>query len=179
MAVSPDGSKMCLYFTKHPQMTFTIPQRGPATYDGGALKDEALGVIEMGSWSVLYSAQLRAKPTLVSFFAQSEALYAETLTIADSADFQHLVIDLPARKLVERVSPYRVDELSVHYSALTRPLLIGVESVREKGPSATILATLPDYKETARVPFAVSPERVPANQTRAFLFPPTARPSST
>jgi hypothetical protein len=25
MAVSPDGAKVCLYFTKHPLMTFTFP----------------------------------------------------------------------------------------------------------------------------------------------------------
>ena len=52
----------------------------------------------------------------------------------------------------------------MHFSALTRPILVGVERIRDVGPSATILATLPDYKEIARVPFAVTPERVPANR---------------
>src|SRR5665213_1557900 len=126
VAVSPDGGKMCLYFTKHPQLTFTF--RGDQrTVDGGALKDEALGVIEMGSWDGIYSAQLRAKPISVSFFAGSEALYAETLPTSDSGFryWQQVVIDLSARKLAERVSPGRVHESSMHFSALSRPLLVG------------------------------------------------------
>jgi hypothetical protein len=161
MAVSPDGTKVCLYFTKHPQMIFAFPRGGRATYDGGALQDETLRVIEAGSWRVLYSSQLRAKPMSASFFGGGEALYAETLVISDSAfhDRQRVVIDLLARKLAEVVSPYRVHESSVHLLALSQPVLLGVEYIREMGPNAVILAALPEYREIARAPFAVTPER--------------------
>jgi len=163
MAVSPDGAKVCLYFTNHPQMTFNI-RGNQRTVDEGNPKDEALRVIEMGSWKDIYSTRLRAKPTSVSFFARSDAIYAETLVISDSQDRQRVVIDLPARNFAELVVPYRAQESSKHYCALSGPLLVGMESVREIGPRGIILATLPGYKEIARVPFAVTPGRIPANR---------------
>ena len=161
VAVSPDGGKMCLYFTKRPQTILTVGP-GQIKYAGGAPKDEALAVIEVDSWRTLYAAQLRGKPARASFFAGGEVLYAETDNIfaENFQKYQQVVIDLAASKLEERVSPWR----SVVYSALSESLLLGRDSNRKGGSGAELtLATLPDYTVTRRVPFAVTDEREPGS----------------
>jgi hypothetical protein len=162
VAVSPDSSKMCLYLTKHPQMIFTI-RGSERSYDGGSLRDEALGVIAMGSWAPLYSMQLRDKPQAVSFFARSDILYAQTLPFANglgNSDEQQLLISVPSGGVEERVAPYN----GVLYRALSDRKLLGNQYDQKSRNSQLILATAPDFKEFSRISFAVTQEREPRNR---------------
>ena len=62
MAISPDGGKMCLYFTKHPQIDVrhnSAWRPTEPTTAGPAQEDEALRVIEMG---LLEDASLLSTP---------------------------------------------------------------------------------------------------------------------
>ena len=121
----------------------------------------------MGSWSMLYSIQLRAKPKSVSFFADGDMVYAETLRIPETKfrESQQVVIDLPSRKSTERTSSWLAAEPMIDYFALSQPHLVGLaEYVQDQGQNALVLAELPDYREIARVPFAVTDEREAPNR---------------
>ena len=99
----------------------------------------------------------------MSFFAVSDVLYVETLPFTNnrgSNDQQHVLINLPTGKFEERVSPY----IGVRYSALSEGRLLGYQYDNAGDTSQMILATLPDYKEIARVPYAVTQEREARNR---------------
>jgi hypothetical protein len=106
----------------------------------------------MGSWSVLYSTQLRAKPMSASFFADGDTVYAETLGLPETSfrERQQVVIDLPNRKSTERMSSSLVGDPTMNYFALSQSHLVGVEYVRGQGQRALVLAALPDYRAVAR-----------------------------
>jgi WD40 repeat protein len=125
----------------------------------------------MGSWSVLYSTQLRAKPMSASFFADGDTVYAETLGLPETSfrERQQVVIDLPNRKSTERMSSSLVGDPTMNYFALSQSHLVGVEYVRGQGQRALVLAALPDYRAVART---LRREEPPprANQKSTGLF---------
>jgi hypothetical protein len=94
-----------------------------------------------------------------TFFADSRRLYAETMLMGSAATgrvttFQQAAINLDNGELVERLS-----EGNIRYSALAGNAILGLESSPWTSKSqAIVLATLPEYKQTVRVPFAAIPE---------------------
>ena len=145
---------MCLYFTRHPHITFTIPQQGPATYDGGSQKDAALAVIEMGSWREMFSARLRQQPTIAGFFGSSEVLFIDALSFSPGRPDQQVLLDLSNGQVEEHLRTVKSGERLTSYYDLTDHTLLGLE-YGGAAPRRDVLTRvmLPDYQETARVPF--------------------------
>ncbi len=158
LAVSPDSRKLCLYFAKNPIDKFTL-RGGKWTYEGGPSKDgkDALEVIEIGSWRALCSVRLRQYGVLASFFADSEMVYVKTDPLANASQTQHVVIDLTTQRVSESLQSSKLGEPSRTYYALSEGVLLATESVyRPPTPirkEALLRVSLPDYKETGRVPF--------------------------
>lgn len=160
IAISPDGSKLCLYFTKHPLMTFTL--RGDQrTSAGGSVEGEALNVIQMEpgqNWKEIYSThQLRSRFMTGSFFGDSETLYLEVLGIPpDYKNSQRIVVNVRTRELNERIR-HEVPGKAIGYLALNNRVLLGIESEPSTAKTvALILAGVPDFHQLARVPYSVS-----------------------
>lgn len=156
VATSPDSTKLCLYFTKHPLTTFTLggEQR---TYDTGATKDEVLRVIQMVSWRTLYSAHLRQRAAIGSFSADSEELYVATNRLPpDFRTSPQLLIDLRTADLHQHLQINKPEEPFNFYEALCDRTLLGIENQPRSFADAVIQVSLPDYREIGRVPFAVT-----------------------
>jgi hypothetical protein len=155
LAVSPDGKRVCMYFTKHPRDTFTF-RGGRWKHDNSPDNpDEILRVLEIGTWKAIDSVRLRYKTVSASFFAGSEALYAETMAIPDDRyrTSQRIIINLHDGSMKEVMRP----EPSAHCSALSDRTLLGVVGTGET--EALILTTFPDFREVTRAPCAVSGHR--------------------
>lgn len=153
-AISADSAKMCLYFTGHPYITFTIPQEGPVTYDGGSEKDGALAVIEMGSWREMFSAQLRQQPTIAGFFGSSEVLFIDALSFSPGRPDQQVLVELSSGHVEEHLRTVKSGKRLTSYYDLTDHALLGLEyGGAAPGRKALTRVTIPNYRETARVPF--------------------------
>jgi len=55
LAVSPDGRKMCIFSSTHPQETFDF-QKGRWVHEDLKRERDRLQVVELGTWSTIYSA---------------------------------------------------------------------------------------------------------------------------
>ncbi len=157
IAVSPDGSKLCLYFTKHPLMTFTI--RGDSrTSEGGSVQGEVLNVVETKAWKPIYTSHhLRSRFVTGSFFSDSEVLYLETVVLSSSSkDTQQFLVNVRTGQSNEHIRHLGPSDGYIGYIALNDQTLLGMQSApNEADVAALILAELPDFRETARVPYSV------------------------
>lgn len=163
LATSPDARLMCLYFTQHPQDTFTF-KHGTVQRDGANNTRDSLQVIELGSWKTIYSAQLRQKALNASFFADSRRLYIETLGIPDQSfrSSQNGVVNLLSGVFDERTQPVHPNGLTTYYSALAESILLGAEFNGQTGRySALNRVGFPEYEEIARKPFFIEREHEP------------------
>jgi hypothetical protein len=172
LAVSPDGKLACLYFTKHPQDSFTW-RGGLWKHENDGNSNEMLRVTELSSWKSVRSEQLRQKVFLASFFAGGQQLYVETQAFRNGAalDSQQLVIDLRNGKTQEHVRLEHPDESFTYYYALQdRVLLASKADGKSRRTEELILAKLPDYTEIAHTPFPVSSHRDPlGHDTDVFI----------
>src|SRR5580692_11267142 len=100
--VSADSERICLYYTRHPTRSFTW--NGEWKENRPVSKDEdALRVVEGGSWASTYATRLPVKPNLGSFFADGGSLYIETSSIEPGgAVMERLLIDLRTGQVQER-----------------------------------------------------------------------------
>jgi len=174
VAMSPDGSKVSLYFSKRPLTTFTFFEGGQKVHNAGPFKDESLNVLDLGSRESIFASRLPARPGLGSFFSDNERLYIETAsTPPDFRTYYRVIIDLRGGGLRQRPFVRNPNGPSIDYCALADGTLLGFET--EPHPyqiTALIRATLQDYSETARVPYALSEKRGPGNlDTGPFLAP--------
>lgn len=172
-ALSPDGGKMCVYFTRHPNMTFTLRPGEKVRVEKGNPKEQELTVIQLGSWDAVYSdRQRRAPPGGISFFAESEAFYEETVSSILTDGFSaisQVVVNWKTGERVERTRSRSSDELS--YFALGTNTLLGMDtSTAPFRHNVLTKAVLPDYVEVARVPFAVPDgEKQDGHETSPFI----------
>jgi hypothetical protein len=162
VAVSPDGGKMCIYFTKHPLSTSTFG-RGRWTTKGGTPKDDALVVIRTGSWERIYVTQLREEHVSGGFFADSEEIYAQTSTIPpDFNTYQVAIIDLHTPTQRDKVLTWHSKQANTFFYPLEPGALLGLINMRgQAAPTTIVRAELPDYRETLRASFAAGLEREP------------------
>ena len=134
-----------------------------------------LRVVELQTGNTIYATQLRSMVVSASFFADGRRLYVETFPLTEAEGgratvFQQAVIDLETRRLDQQLRA-----LGTGYIALNGPSLLGHEfSLQTSQTTSLVLAALPDYKEIARVPFAVGqePERYgrPAVTGRGMIY---------
>jgi len=145
---------MCLYFTKHPHITYTFPAEGRASYDVGNQKEAALAVIEVRSWREMFSARLRQQPTIAGFFGSSEVLFIDALSFSPGRPDQQVLVDLSSGHFEEHLRTVKSGERLTSYWDLTDNALLSLE-YGGSAPKLDVLTrvTLPDYRETARVPF--------------------------
>ena len=130
--ISPDGRYVCL----------RVDQRR------GKLR-----VAELGSGRAIYDTQLREDVLIARFFANGEALYAQTSLIDENSRYrrryQQAVIDLKTGKLDTRLCDFRFG-----YFPLAAPFLLGDEH-NSLGQGVTLFrVSTPDYNEIARAAFA-------------------------
>ncbi|MEQ1884940.1 MAG: hypothetical protein ABL967_07750 [Bryobacteraceae bacterium] len=150
--VSPDGRQLCLY----PSETFEPPRglkRG-IVRDATPLSKHTLMVIELGSWTILSSTELRGASVNVSFFADSTVLYAELEAErqGDRSGKPGLLIDFAKTKVEETFEPGTAGRSTTSYRALARQLLLGEQrNGGGKDTASLFLAQLPGYQETRRV----------------------------
>ncbi|HEY1759725.1 MAG TPA: hypothetical protein VGG72_30420 [Bryobacteraceae bacterium] len=150
VAVSPDGERICLYFTRHPHVTFTF-HNGKWVGADAAAHDRLLGVMELDGWKGRYSTQLLEVPAGASFFADGDRLHVETQLIPISFKTrQEAIVDLRTDSLQNRIRTYD----RTIYSALENNTLLGFSYDEKSRGIALFRAELPDYQETLRVPFA-------------------------
>jgi hypothetical protein len=155
VAISPTGDKLCLYFTKHPLAEFTFSDER-LTYKGESPEDELFTVFELASPSPIYSAPLPARPSVVSFFGDTNSLYLEALFPPYFRAGQRIVIDLQGGRSDRSNYSTSRDGSYTHYYALNSHVLLGVEA--EPNPTravALLREMLPDYREIARTPYTL------------------------
>jgi len=155
-AVSPGGDLLCLYSSKDPLTTFTF--RGEQrTSERESPAQEVLAIVETTSWKSVFTNHLRARPSIVSFFADNQTVYLETVVLPpDFRTGERVLIDLRAGKIEERSYTRAPDEQYTRYYALNGRALLGIEA--DPNPSraiALIRASLPDYKVMARAAYAM------------------------
>lgn len=152
--VSPDSTRLCLYFTRRPFRSFVWHgdwKEKKAPVRNG---EDALRVLTIGTWTSTYAARLPALPYKGSFFAGGEALYAEVPGVKGGST-DHVLIDLRAGRLEEGFEPSDWTGLNFSYWALgDRMLLGGGRDFKLNRTDVLVKAALPSFKETARVPFA-------------------------
>lgn len=151
--VAPDGRRMCLYSTRSLGV-----RRG----------DDALQVIELDSWRVIYSAPLRGRVDFASFFPDREGLYAETESFRITGQLvnQQALIDLRLGTLEERLQPINPANARTFIRSATHGALLGY--VMEKNPrkiTAIVRSTPPNNEEVVRLPFATKPRESFENET--------------
>jgi len=139
VAASPDGRKIAI------------------TRNHGNPRSESLAVIDLDTWKELGSIGLLAPSASVSFFGSGESLYAETVPTEEShfARVERIVLNL-TNWSIDRCTPHESADRVVVYQALKTNTLAGAELTRGKGMTGLVVASLPNYEETVRVPFSIS-----------------------
>jgi hypothetical protein len=161
LAVSPDGTQMCLYAFRHLE-TFLREW----SYDGGntTASDDVLSVVSLQTGRRIYSTRLRTMVASASFFADGKRLYAETLPMVEAEGggasiFQQVTIDLDTRRLNEKLG--KVGDSSAEYFALSWPAMLGVKTKIRTAVASLVRVMLPDYSQALEVPFAAEPNAKP------------------
>jgi hypothetical protein len=167
MAVSPNGRRLCLYFTKHPLSTFTF--RGTdRKYQIESATKEKLSVIETVSWHAVFTTRLHTRPGLVSFFRDNNTIYIQTLLAPPIfRTFERIAIALESGTFSKRAYTRAPNDLFTDYYALNYNTLLGVEF--EPNPSKAIYLTraaLPEYKEIGRMPYTIKSATVDDQPSR-------------
>jgi hypothetical protein len=156
-AVSPEGSRICLYFTHRPNVAFTF-RRKAETLDR---RGDHIAVIESGSWKTVYSGPVSSVWGSAGFFPGTDSLYLETLvSIPGGATTKRLIVDIRSGGRTEFTLKDRAENLHLDFNflPLTGKTLLGVGSATAPFRYSTlVVATLPDFEEAARVWFAVPP----------------------
>lgn len=154
--VSADSERICLYYTRHPSRSFTW--NGAWKENQPVSKDEnALRVVERGSWASTYATELPIRPLVGSFFADGERMYIETQPSIEpgGAVMERLLVDLKTRQVQGLTEHTRSGRVHFSYRALTDQWLLGFGNVPDSGKTGVIVkAEAPDYREVQRVPFA-------------------------
>jgi len=121
-------------------------------------KDEdALRVVDLGSWASSYAKRLPVKPLVGSFFVDGGHMYIETQPSIEpgGAVMERLLIDLGTGGVQELTEHTRSGRVHFSYRALTGRELLGFGNVPDSGKTGVIVrAEAPDYREIQRVPFA-------------------------
>ena len=151
---SPDGGKLCLYFTRNPTRSFVWQggweERTTPVRDG----EDALRVIDRDTWKLTYATRLPALPFWTSFFPDNKTLYVGIPAVA-SGGTEHLVIDLRNGIIQKRLDPLNQNGLNFSYIALGDGLLLGCgRSFKANRTEILTKVELPSYNEIRRVPFA-------------------------
>jgi hypothetical protein len=106
----------------------------------------------------MYSAHLSSRPGWASFFSDWNTMYIETmLAPPDFRHFERLIVNVENGALDRREYTRLPKDQVLEYFPLTGGILLGI--VAEPNPYRPmwlIRAALPDYKEIARVPCAVT-----------------------
>ncbi|MEQ1948039.1 MAG: hypothetical protein ABL995_12670 [Bryobacteraceae bacterium] len=119
-------------------------------------------VVELGSWTILSSTELRSSPVNVSFFADSPVLYAamEAERQGDRLAKPVLTVDFAKTKVDELLEPAAPGRGAVSYRALSRQTLLGEERrAGDREADSLFLTQLPGYQEMRRVPLAAAPRK--------------------
>jgi hypothetical protein len=150
LALSPDGRKMCLHFTKNSTESFRLEsgrwKRLPWNKSGEGLK-----VIELDTWKELFSVNPPGGPLPVTFFRDSERLITNTLLLEEKpVQQQYLLIDLNSGRVVERregiETPFR------QFYAYDGDLVIGTENGKTRKLEWYTHVSLPEWNTVKRVP---------------------------
>jgi hypothetical protein len=156
-SLSPDGQEMCVYFTRHPNMTFNLRNGGKGRIASGNSEEEELALIRLGIWDAVYSDQERqGPPGDISFFAEGEAFYEDTVFFRPDGYAEYLNVVVNLKTMEKKVRPRFPHTGNVSYRALRANTLLGTDS--NTSPFRHNVLTriiLPDYRELGRVPFAV------------------------
>jgi hypothetical protein len=154
-ALSPDGKKLCMFYSKHPTRSFREQGSWSETTPELHVGDDALKILEFGSWNEIYSWGPREKIGSASFFSDSEALYAETEPILGrgQVSVQRLLISLRTGRKEEGITPFGSAGFFFTYSAIDQRILLGT-GVDEKTSKIESLVRVdtPSYEELQRVP---------------------------
>lgn len=174
-AVSPDATKICLFFTTDAAETFRL-DRGRWRWLNQRKEDRGAVVMELGSWRELRSVRLRRVP-FGSFFADSRRLYLETDWYEDRA-IQRLVLDCETGETVENL--WATAHERVALEAFEGELLVGRNFKRRE--NWLFHVQLPEWREMNRRSYSptgiVDPELYPercgpvfAADRQVFLHP--------
>jgi hypothetical protein len=161
--VSADSEHICLYYARHPTRSFTWS--GAWKENRPISKDEdALRVVERGSWTSAHATRLPVKPLVGSFFADGGHMYIETQPSIEPGDavMDRLLIDLGTGRVQELTEHTRPGRVHFSYRALTGQELLGFGNIPDRGKTGVIVkAEAPDYREIQRVPFAETRSAAP------------------
>ena len=161
--LSPDGTKLCLYFSRSPVRSFRLS--GEAWKENNAPirdREEALKIINLDSWAQVFATRFPRCHTMAVFFADGMEVYVGIPGVneAGGSGNMHLLIDLRDSRTLERFARYSPDELMFFYSALGNGILLG--DGRDPKPNRSeVAAESPAFKEISRAPFAVGPRLGP------------------
>jgi hypothetical protein len=154
-AISPSGDTLGLYFTERPLTEFSVSGE-KWTFSREAPQAEFFAIFKTASPGAIYTAQLPARPSFVSFFGDGETVYLETPFPPDFRSGQRLLINLKTGKLDKGDYYTARNHGYTQYYPLDNHVLLGVEA--EPNPTraiALIRAILPDYREIARTSYTL------------------------
>lgn len=167
-ALSPDGRKICLYFTKNTTVSFRFS--GSKWHDvtkrrGG----DTLGVIEVDSWKELFSIPHKGVAPTASFFADSDRIITNTLLLDPRpSEHQHLLIDLRSGHVEDRTEVF--GEPVLYVDGYRNDMVVGSEySKKTHRTEAYTHIRLPTWETVLRVP--AIPEGLPHSDRRYFADP--------
>jgi len=160
LATSPDGSGICVDYTKN-QIAAILPRS-----TGNTFAYDRLRIIETSSQKEVASAGVQAWLARASFFSDSHRAYFETVLLAPSfRQFKRGVISISG-EVQESTATWVNGGPNITFEALSDEALLGVESNGNSEATALTLASWPDYREVARIPF-----RPAGGEVRPQSFP--------
>jgi hypothetical protein len=116
---------------------------------------DRLQVVELGTWSTIYSARLRNRVDFASFFADGQRLYARSASFAlnDQVASQQVIVDVRTGMQTERLRVHEREPSEVVIPrAVKDGMLLGTEyNRRTHNTEAMVQLELPEYRERARV----------------------------
>jgi|HubBroStandDraft_5_1064220.scaffolds.fasta_scaffold75256_1 hypothetical protein len=164
LAVCPNGTKICLYFTEHPERSLAFQGRGWKRVGETGRSAEELRIVEIRTGRSIYKSQLRDMAQQASFFADGQNLYAETLAFSDGSGLasQQILVDLQSGKQIENIRTEHHASSRTLYCALDNRMLLGAQYEPAGGGYTTLVhSTWPGDKIDRHVQFTLVAERDP------------------
>jgi len=159
--VSPDSTKLCLYFTRRPFLSFReVGSAWRGSNEPVRDGDDALRVINRDSWASTYATRLPSLPFFGSFFADSEAICVEMPAVheREQRGNEHVVVSLRTGEKTAHFSPFDAAGTLFVYSALDDRTLLGTGFNRATNKTDVLTKVeASSFKEIERVPFAGTP----------------------
>jgi WD40 repeat protein len=170
LAASPDGRRICLYFTGNPIQSYTL-RSGRWAKKQADDSGDSLQVIDLATDKSVFQRKFREQVFPASFFADGERLYAETLFFKENGRLVHeqVVIDLHDGSMNSETRAQQTGT-DYQYHALRDDLvLVDGLDLTGKRSASLMEVTWRDNSVKISVPYATRDREEPGHQFDKFF----------